>query len=142
MPPVGDTGDATCDTSVLVAALADWHPFHALARGALRARVTSIPAHCVLECYSVLTRLPGGHRVTAAAAADVLARLKLPLLDCPLTVQRSLVGRLADAGIAGGSVYDGLVAETARHHGLALLSLDRRARTTYDAVESAYELLA
>jgi predicted nucleic acid-binding protein len=127
---------------VLVSALAGWHPFHTLARDALRARVTSIPAHVVLECYSVLTRLPAGHRVTAGVAGEVLDDLELALLDCPVAVQRALVRRLADAGIAGGSVYDGLVAETARHHGLVLLSLDRRARTTYDAVGAAYQLLA
>jgi predicted nucleic acid-binding protein len=133
---------ATCDTSVLAAALADWHPSHGLAREALRLRVGSFPAHCVLECYSVLTRLPAGHRVAASTAAEVLSRLKFPLLDCPHTMQRALVERLAGAGIAGGSVYDGLVAETARHPGLALLSLDRRARTTYDAVGAENEVLA
>ncbi|MEP6651653.1 MAG: PIN domain-containing protein [Lapillicoccus sp.] len=133
---------ATCDTSVLVAAVADWHPMHVLARASLRTRVTSIPAHTLLECYSVLTRLPAGHRVAASAAGELLDRLDFRLLECPHDVQRALVRQLAIAGIAGGSVYDGLVAATARHHRLALLSLDRRARTTYEVVGAGFEMLA
>jgi predicted nucleic acid-binding protein len=135
------TASATCDTSLLVAALADWHPAHDLARDALRRRVTSVPAHTLLECYSVLTRLPGEHRVSAAIAGQLLDQLQLRPLECPAGRQRVLVQRLAAAGIGGGAVYDGLVAETARHHGLTLLSLDRRARTTYDAVGASSELL-
>ncbi len=41
-----------------------------------------------------------------------------------------LVGREID----GGSVYDGLVAATARAHGATLTSADRRARPTYSAL--------
>ena len=45
-----------------------------------------------------------------------------------------LLSRLTHAGVHGGRVYDALVAETARVAGLALISLDTRARPTYDAV--------
>ena len=108
---------------------------------AVLGRATSIPAHSVLECYSVLTRLPAGHRVTASVAGEVLDRTGLLLLGCPPDVQRTMVRQLASAGIAGGAVYDGLAAATARHHGLPLLTLDRRARATYETLGAAFEML-
>jgi predicted nucleic acid-binding protein len=37
-------------------------------------------------------------------------------------------------GIAGGAVYDALVALAAKEHGAALATRDARARGTYDAV--------
>ena len=37
-------------------------------------------------------------------------------------------------GIAGGTVYDALVALAAKEHGAALATRDARARGTYDAV--------
>jgi predicted nucleic acid-binding protein len=46
----------------------------------------------------------------------------------------------APRSIAGGAVYDALVASTAAHHGYRLLSCDRRAASTYGrlGVEVAY----
>ena len=41
---------------------------------------------------------------------------------------------LSSLGIAGGAVYDGLVALAAKEHGVALATRDARARGTYDAV--------
>jgi len=41
---------------------------------------------------------------------------------------------IGERGIAGGSVYDALVGATARAHGLTLISRDRRARLTYEAL--------
>jgi predicted nucleic acid-binding protein len=41
---------------------------------------------------------------------------------------------LSGLGVAGGAVYDGLVALAAKEHGLALATRDARARGTYDAV--------
>lgn len=132
---------ATCDTSVLVAALTGWHPYHDIAKGALRVRVQSIPAHVLLECYSVLTRLPAPHRITASVAGQLLGALDLALVGLPSENQRALVQRLAATGRGGGAVYDALVAATALHHQVTLLSLDVRARSIYDVVGVKYELL-
>lgn len=132
---------ATCDTSVLVPAVVAWHPRHAAAREAIEARVDSIPAHVFVECYSVLTRLPAPHRLSVEVARHVLDVLDLRLLVLPARGHRAMVTELAEAGISGGAAYDGLVAATARHHGLRLLSADRRARPTYDAMGAGYELL-
>jgi predicted nucleic acid-binding protein len=41
---------------------------------------------------------------------------------------------LSRMGIAGGAVYDGLVALAAKEHGVPLATRDARARGTYDAV--------
>jgi hypothetical protein len=48
--------------------------------------------------------------------------------------QDELSDRLVRRGIGGGSVYDGLVGWAAVVAGRPLLSLDRRARPTYQAL--------
>jgi len=94
--------------------------------------VTALPAHVLLESYSVLTRLPSGLAVPAAVAADVLARrfadepLRLPQPDHDV-----LIATLAGAGVFGGASYDGIVALEAHAHGRVLISIDRRAQETY-----------
>lgn len=125
----------------MVAGLSSWHSEHAIAAPAIEG-VTVLPAHVLLEAYAVLTRLPGGLAVPAPVAADVLAR-RFP--DPPLRLERrersTLVRRLAAAGVAGGSAYDGLVGLEAAAHQQALLTLDRRALTAYRALDVPHELL-
>ncbi|MFT3855828.1 MAG: hypothetical protein QM733_24345 [Ilumatobacteraceae bacterium] len=48
---------------------------------------------------------------------------------------------LADRGIAGGAAYDGLVALAARQHGVTRATRDARARSTYEALGVAVDLL-
>lgn len=94
--------------------------------------MTALPGHVALEAYSVLTRLPAGLAVPAAAAAEVLARrFGDPPLTLPGSDRGALVARLAGAGVWGGGAYDGLVALEAAEHGQVLLTLDRRAQATY-----------
>jgi len=57
----------------VIAALASWHVQHVAAAAALES-VTALPAHVVIEVYSVLTRLPSGLAVTASVAAAALER--------------------------------------------------------------------
>lgn len=68
-------------------------------------------------------------------AAAVLAE-RFP--DAPLALEprsrRGLLDRLAETGIHGGASYDALVGLEAQQHGRALLTLDARAVTTYDAL--------
>ena len=130
------------DTSVIIAAFASWHESHALARQALD-QGPSLIAHCALETYSVLTRLPAPHRVAADVAAEYL-HLRFPgePLVLPAAELATLVTRLAEAGIAGGAVYDALVAATAAHHGVTVLTLDARAERTYARVGASFKMLA
>jgi predicted nucleic acid-binding protein len=129
------------DTSVVVAAFAAWHEGHDAAAAALTRR-PRLPAHVVIESYSVLTRLPPPHR---APAAVVVAFLSARFPGAPLTLsgaaQRSLVGLAAREGLTGGAVYDALVAATAKRAGATLLTRDRRAIIAYEAVGVRYELL-
>jgi predicted nucleic acid-binding protein len=49
---------------------------------------------------------------------------------------------MAEGGLAGGALYDGLVGATARQHKLSLVSCDRRAEPTYRLLGVEYELLS
>jgi predicted nucleic acid-binding protein len=44
-------------------------------------------------------------------------------------------------GVTGGSTYDALVAVTAKHAGVRLLTRDRRATRTYELIGVDFELL-
>ena len=113
------------DTSVVVAGFASWHEGHPSAAAAL-ARKPRVPAHVLVEAYSVLTRLPPPHR----APADLAARAHL-----------DLVRMSARNGLAGGGIYDALIAATTRHAGATLLTRDQRARSVYDRMGVRYELV-
>ena len=135
------TASATCDTSLLVPALAAWHPRHEEARDRLTSGVDAIPAHVLIECFSVLTRLPAPHRVTPAVAGEALSVLGLALLTLPAARHLALVFALGRAGLRGGAVYDAVVAATALHHRRTLLTVDQRARATYDVVGVDYRFV-
>lgn len=131
----------TCDTSALVAALLSWHPEHEAARAAVRDSVTTIPGHVLLEVYSVLTRLPAPHRLAPDAAARAVDALALDVVTLPPEQHTALIRSLARAGVRGGAIYDALIGATAAHHGLTLLTRDRRARATYDVIGARYSIL-
>lgn len=86
------------------------------------------------ETYSVLTRSPPGSR---RSPRDVRALLEH---DFPATrhldaeALSGLAAELVRLAIAGGAVDDALVGAAARAQGLPLLSRDRRAWPTYDAL--------
>ena len=130
-----------CDTSVLVAAHLAQHPRHVAALDAINETVDCVPAHALVECYSVLTRLPGPDRLDGRAVAASLNVLELVPLVLPARQHVRTIEVLAAAGIHGGAIYDGLVAATAHHHGCTLISLDQRARATYDVVGVGYAIV-
>ncbi len=126
---------------MVVAALSAWHERQEEAAGAL-ASVTALPAHAMLEAYSVLTRLPGGYAVPAATAASVLeARFDDPPLRLGARERRRLLATLAAVGVFGGATYDGLVALEAQAHSHTLLSLDERAQDTYRRLGVAFQAI-
>ncbi len=78
-----------------------------------------------------LTRLPGPARRTPAAVGRLrTANFPHSRFLSPGRAAQLLV-ELADNRIAGGSVYDALVAAPAIEHALPLVSRDRRALSTY-----------
>lgn len=97
--------------------------------------------HAAVELLSVLTRMPSPQRLSPAAA------LRLEESNFPesrylsATDTRALLREFAAAGLAGGALYDGLVAAAARNHKLLLVTCDRRAETTYRLLGVTYELL-
>jgi hypothetical protein len=125
-----------------VAALCTWHEHHAPAAEAL-ADVTALPAHVLVETYSVLTRLPAGLAVPAGVASDVLAqRWNSKPLALPDAERASVIATLAGAGVAGGAAYDGLVALEATAHDQDLLTLDRRAQDAYQRLGATFQVIA
>jgi toxin FitB len=118
--------------------LSAWHDRHEDAAAALT-DVRALPAHVVVEAYSVLTRLPGGLAVPAAVAAEVLdARFGDAPLRLDARQRRRVLQTLAGAGVHGGASYDGLVALEAHAHGRTLITLDERAQRTYGRLGVAF----
>ena len=129
------------DTSVVVAAFASWHEGHRSAEAVL-AREPAVPAHVLVEAYSVLTRLPPPHRAPSSIVTVFLAqRFRKAPLTLPARAWPRLLGLAAELGVTGGAVYDALVAATARHAGATLLTRDRRAIAVYEKVGVPYELV-
>jgi toxin FitB len=126
----------------VIAALSAWHEHHAAAAEGLEA-VSALPAHVMLEAYSVLTRLPGGLAVPATVASDVLAeRFPGEPLQLSDRERAALPVTLARAGVAGGASYDGLVALEAVANGEDLLTLGSRAQDAYRRLGAGYTVLA
>lgn len=122
------------DTSVAIPLLVQTHRAHAAVVSWWDARVVALSGHALAETYTVLTRLPGDVRLAPADAASLLdERFAQPMLLGPETAGR-LPGVLSRLGIAGGAVYDALVALAAAEHGADLATRDARARATYEAV--------
>jgi toxin FitB len=122
------------DTSVAVPLLIRSHHDHASVARWWGGQEVALSGHALAETYSVLTRLPGDARLAPADAARLLkARFASPfMLGAPAS--RNLPHTLSRLGIAGGAVYDALVALAAKEHGASLATRDARARGTYDAV--------
>jgi len=129
------------DTSVVVAGIASWHEAHKPARAAL-AQQPRLPAHVALESFSVLTRLPPPHRFAPSLVGEFLAaRFPQPLLTLPRSQHRALIALAIECEIAGGAIYDALVAATAKHSGATLLTRDRRATRIYELVGVEFDLV-
>ncbi len=122
----------TADTSAVIAAFASWHENHDAARRALDSGSRLI-AHCALESYSVLTRLPAPHRAAGTVVSRFLkARFPQPFIRLSDREYREFVFALPDHAVRGGAAYDALVAATAANAGLELVTCDRRALPVYE----------
>ena len=122
------------DSSVAIAAFGEWHELNALACSVLD-EGAAIPAHAMIETYSVLTGFPPPHRASPTLV-DAWLDDRFPVILSPPgpSQQRELVRTLARAGSSGGAVYDALVAMTAKLAGAALVTADRRAGPTYELI--------
>lgn len=122
------------DTSVAVPLLLQTHRAHVPVVEWWRGREVALSGHALAETYSVLTRLPGDVRLSPADAARLLTERFAPPLLLGADVSRRLPDLLSRLGVAGGAVYDALVALAAAEHDCVLATRDARAKATYEAV--------
>ncbi len=119
------------DTSVAVPLLVQSHTSHAAIRAWWSGRELTLSGHAAAETYSVLTRLPGDARLRPADAARLMSERFAEPLILGRETSRAVPELLAGHGIAGGAVYDALVALAAVEHGARLATRDARASATY-----------
>jgi predicted nucleic acid-binding protein len=130
--PVSDSGpDLLVDTSVAVALTVADHDHHDTTFRAIGDRRLGLAGHAAFETFSVLTRLPPPARRTSRTVARLLAASFPESRYLSAQGTAALFAELEGVGVAGGSVYDALVGASAREHGLALATRDRRALETY-----------
>ena len=141
MPTRGSRPDLLVDTSVAVALVVEDHAHHAATFGALNGRRLGLAGHAAFETFSVLTRLPSPARRAPAVAAQIVAANFPASRHLSAKGAETLLRRLVDLEVSGGSVYDALVGATAFEHGMTLGTRDRRALDTYRALGVDVEIL-
>ena len=116
---------ALLDTSVLVSGVVEAHVRHEasfpwlqkIRRGDVQGLIA---VHSIAETYAVLSTLPVSPRIAPSAAWALVEHTILPFVQ---TVELSametqlVVQRLSRQGVAGGVVYDALIAEAAMKAG-------------------------
>lgn len=123
------------DSSVTIAAAVPWHVVHEAAVAALAADQPALIAHVAFETTAALSRMPEGHRLSAAVVLEWLER-RFPTtwLTLPAAATRRGLRTAVESGVRGGALYDALIAATAAHHKHTLISADRRAAPAYAAI--------
>ena len=104
-----------------MAAVCTWHVHHFATRKELERRHAAgdtpvLAAHTLAEAYSVLTRLPEPHRLRPEDALGLLEAnwSKARLVALAAAEYWQVLRRCREAAIAGGAVYDALIAACAR----------------------------
>ena len=89
----------------------------------------------MLETYAALTRLRPPHRVGGALVAEYISdAFGGRQLSLDSNYASRLLPELVELGVTGGASYDAVIATIAREHDAELVTLDARARRTYDLV--------
>ncbi len=109
------------DTSCTIAAVCAWHEHHDRAGREIERRLRQadpmfVAAPALVEAYAVLTRLPAPHRLSARDAVTLLQANfmlggKVVALDGK--AYRALLRGAPGDGIAGGQIYDAVIAACA-----------------------------
>lgn len=130
------------DTSVAVPLLLANHQHHRSVTSHIGDAPLALTAHSAAETYSVLTRLPGDSRVAPSDAVALMGD-RFNQVVAPDQAGLDFVRSLADAGVAGGAVYDALVAlAVVGIPGGVLLTRDLRASATYMRIGIAVDFVA
>jgi predicted nucleic acid-binding protein len=122
------------DTSVAVALCVMDHEGRDACRAVVDGRRIGLAGHAAWETFSVLTRLPPPARLTPEAVGRILSANFPATRFLGQKASGALYERLPMLGLSGGSVYDALVGATATAFGVPLVTRDRRAVRTYDAL--------
>ncbi|WP_336671261.1 PIN domain-containing protein [Tsukamurella sp. USMM236] len=130
------------DTSVAVALLFAEHDHHAAVAAWAKGKRLALSGRALAETYSVLTRLPGEHRLTPDDAARLIDDSFPEKFALPPAAGAEVHHRCVETNIAGGQVYDALVAFAALDNGAVLATRDGRARGTYNAIGVTTILIA
>jgi predicted nucleic acid-binding protein len=105
------------DTSVLVAAMVEAHPAHAVALPWLQRAKDGIctglvAAHSLAELYAILTTLPVRPPIQPTAAQQLIKHNVLDILEVVSLSDEdyvAVIDHLAALGIIGGATYDALI---------------------------------
>jgi predicted nucleic acid-binding protein len=141
MPTSDNNPEILIDSSVAVALAVAGHEHHHATRKAIGGRSCGLSGHAAFETFSVLTRLPPPNRRTPQAVVRLLAHNFPASRFLSAAGSERLHASLASRGIAGGAVYDALVAAAAAEQGITLATRDRRAAETYRALDIDFELI-
>jgi predicted nucleic acid-binding protein len=102
------------DTSVIIAGLLSWHERHEPAAAAIEQALDApdrpvLPLPCLLEAYSVMTRLPAPHRISPTDARDLLTgsfQGTVRVVGMSAREVWPLLESFPGAGVTGGATYD------------------------------------
>ncbi|HMG39909.1 MAG TPA: PIN domain-containing protein [Acidimicrobiales bacterium] len=137
----GNGPTALVDTSIAFPTLRQQHDNHELALAAVIEHQAGIAAHSLFETYAILTRHPELRVSPSSALALIDRRFKHRAVLSSAATNRALKA-IAAGDIRGGATYDALIGATAAEAGLPLLTFDRRAQRTYEAVGVEVRYLA
>ena len=121
------------DTSVLVASMVSAHPSHASAvrwhgKAKRGEHAFLVAAHTLAELYAVLTRLPLSPRIEPALAHRLVhENVEKPAKIVTLrgSDYGAVLSSVSELGLAGGVIYDALIARAAERAGVdRLLTLN------------------
>ena len=112
------------DTSVIIASTIAEHEHHTAAHGAM-VRATHLPAACLAESWSVLTRAFGLDPVTVGHVITALAKSDRELLAATHEDYTEVFRHGSAIGLRG-DIHDALIWQACRRSGVDLVTLDRR----------------
>ncbi|MBE9545976.1 MAG: PIN domain-containing protein [Proteobacteria bacterium] len=110
------------DTSIIVAALVESHPVHKRAFSWFKQAKAKefdlvVASHTLTELYAVLSTLPIKPRISSAVAwrlihenIETMARI----VSLSPAEYSSTIKRMSELGLAGGIIYDALIAKVAQ----------------------------
>lgn len=116
------------DSSYLIALISDWHSHHPKTLRSYQywhdsdAQIV-VPIHAILECYSVLTRIPAPYRLAPDVARQAIQEsfAHTVLIGMKEDGIGERIESLSRLGIRGGQVYDALIAWCAADAGATVL---------------------